>query len=677
MLPSPIHPRYKNPPPNTQSLSPQASFTFQLLLFPTVFQNPANLKGPRGFILLQPSDSLDAQINGHVADSDLPAPVLTSLRLHADSALSVRSLTWSPLLPHSILQRGCQLAVCSTDGRLRVFRAPVQEAGSKWIQVADLSVTLTAHLRDTWQSQTRGNNEKVTRGSDEKVTCGSDGRLPRSRDDKETRGAQVDKSNGRDGSIAGGTGGKRTRGSNQSEQRSLAWSPLVTLTWQVNQQRTNQEEGEKEAGKQGEAKQAGGRQGDGKEGHGIAVTFSCLASGSQSGHISLWLLPSVWEGHSPHSLPPTLPLPPPPSASHLNGSWALLRSLRAHPGRWITALTWLDDGACGCDDVAREKMERGSKGRNSCSSSSSSNSSSGSSGSSVRLLLVSGASDGSVTVWQVTFSLTSLLSQPTPTAAKADLHPSHGPPAHMSAALRTKITPLSKARQVVAWWVQWGDGWGRVGQRDGSGGQSRGEGGQMGSGAGAAETNRESAEVVGEVGERGKRKETGGMGGCVTVGGWADAHAAAVTGVVVVLRGMGLAALYSCSQVDSIKCWSVNPPPTFYTSLCSAFSSSLSSALPSSPPSSPPSDFLPLRPLPLPRLSSALPLTLSEGSDDPTTQASRTDPSDFVGCHGLACSPNRLVIATVSPPHQSVTSTSRVQRRLLRHLKSQSPPPDD
>ncbi|CAI5991262.1 unnamed protein product [Closterium sp. NIES-65] len=577
MLPSPIHPRYKNPPPNTQSLSPQASFTFQLLLFPTVFQNPANLKGPRGFILLQPSDSLDAQINGHVADSDLPAPVLTSLRLHADSALSVRSLTWSPLLPHSILQRGCQLAVCSTDGRLRVFRAPVQEAGSKWIQVADLSVTLTAHLRDTWQSQTRGNNEKVTRGSDEKVTCGSDGRLPRSRDDKETRGAQVDKSNGRDGSIAGGTGGKRTRGSNQSEQRSLAWSPLVTLTWQVNQQRTNQEEGEKEAGKQGEAKQAGGRQGDGKEGHGIAVTFSCLASGSQSGHISLWLLPSVWEGHSPHSLPPTLPLPPPPSASHLNGSWALLRSLRAHPGRWITALTWLDDGACGCDD--------------------------------------------------------------------------------------------------------WGDGWGRVGQRDGSGGQSRGEGGQMGSGAGAAETNRESAEVVGEVGERGKRKETGGMGGCVTVGGWADAHAAAVTGVVVVLRGMGLAALYSCSQVlsqvDSIKCWSVNPPPTFYTSLCSAFSSSLSSALPSSPPSSPPSDFLPLRPLPLPRLSSALPLTLSEGSDDPTTQASRTDPSDFVGCHGLACSPNRLVIATVSPPHQSVTSTSRVQRRLLRHLKSQSPPPDD
>ncbi|CAI5533057.1 unnamed protein product [Closterium sp. Naga37s-1] len=593
MPPSPIHPRYKNPPPNTQSLSPQASFTFQLLLFPTVFQNPANLKGPRGFILLQPSDFLDAQINGHVADSDLPAPVLTSLRLHADSALSVRSLAWSPLLPHSILQRGCQLAVCSTDGRLRVFRAPVQEAGSKWIQVADLSATLTAHLRDTWQSQTRGNNEKVTRGSDEKVTRGSDekvtrgsdGRLPRSRDEKETRGTQVDKRNERDSNIARGAGGKRTRGSNQSEQRSLGHISRV-----------------------------------GKQGHGIPVTFSCLASGShQYSHFVFALSCLPCDSLFPVSAPPPLPisLPRPTTHHHQplatpNGSPVTSLSV-ALPPRSIPAGLATPNGSP-VTSLSIALLPRFIPTGISASP----------------LQDASNCDDAAVAPAAAAEEEADAAKTATTAAAAAE-----------AAALVTPAAVVGAgcaSGQVAAWWVQWGEGGGR-------GGQGKGRGGQRGSGAGAAETNRESAEVVCEVGKRGKRKEIGGMDGCVTVGAWADAHAAAVTGVVVVVRGRGLAALYSCSQVDSIKCWSVNPPPTFYTSpssSSSSLSSALSSALPSSPPSSPPSDFLPVRPLPLPRLSSALPLALSEGLDD-AVQASRTDPSHFVARHGLAQIPWRVM----------------------------------
>ncbi|CAI5509347.1 unnamed protein product, partial [Closterium sp. Naga37s-1] len=160
-----------------------------------------------------------------------------------------------------------------------------------------------------------------------------------------------------------------------------------------------------------------------------------------------------------------------------------------------------------------------------------------------------------------------------------------------------------------------------------NGSPGKGRGGQRGSGAGAAETNRESAEVVCEVGKRGKRKEIGGMDGCVTVGAWADAHAAAVTGVVVVVRGRGLAALYSCSQASRTDPSSLRRPPRpcSDTLACHAIAIPGYSPLPSLPPSPRSQDFV-----------------KSVGS-----ASSRTDPSDFVGCHGLACSPNRLLIATV------------------------------
>ncbi|CAI7866460.1 unnamed protein product [Closterium sp. NIES-53] len=637
------------------------------------------------------------------------------------------------------------------------------------LSVADLSASLAAHLRDTWQSQTHGSDERQTRGSDEIQTRGSKERLTRGREDKETRGTQVNKRNEKGGSIAGETSGKRTRGSNQSEQGGLgeegavgragrkrkkaerygecaegegaggdegevkggagqesegseeedgeegderegeaegeeeeeeeeekeeetdeegweeeedereagkkagkgaaaaaaagggakrtksarradlrpeepnqshcitptqfaarhkrlfatcaAWSPLMTLTWQVKQQRTNQEKGEKGKGKkggrregeekQGEGKQWEGRQRDGKLGHASPATFSCLASGSQSGHISLWLhsspsqpLPFALSPPLPSSPlprpPPSPPHSPPPlrspsNASPSSGSWALLRSLRAHPGRWITALTWLDDVACGCDDVAREEVERGTKRRGSSSPINNSSSDSGSRDGSVGLLLVSGASDGNLSLDSKSLAFRCLFVSPPPcppsqlatpngspvTSLTVALLPSARPPVdsistsgsatpplhaasnddNTAAAATATPAPVAAAAtatpaptaapfaaeapvvvgagcasgQVAAWWLQWGERGGR--------------GGQMESGAGAGRTNRESEKVVGKVGNGGKRKGIGGVGGCVMGGGWADAHAAAVTGVLVVVRGMGLAALYSCSQV--------------------------------------------------------------------------------------------------------------------------------
>ncbi|XP_057951304.1 uncharacterized protein LOC131146048 isoform X2 [Malania oleifera] len=104
--------------------------------------NPAMPTGPRGLVMI-PSTSRPFPI-GVIKREDLLSGCLLSTCLSRDCRPLARSISWSPLgfAPNG----GCLLAVCTTEGRVKLYRPPFCEFSSEWVEVMDVSDMLCEYL---------------------------------------------------------------------------------------------------------------------------------------------------------------------------------------------------------------------------------------------------------------------------------------------------------------------------------------------------------------------------------------------------------------------------------------------------------------------------------------------------------------------------------------------------
>ncbi|KAF5207902.1 Transducin/WD40 repeat-like superfamily protein [Thalictrum thalictroides] len=103
--------------------------------------NPALLFGPRGLITIPPIKPFPI---GVVSREDLATECLLPTFLSRDTRPCARSIAWSPLglAPNS----GCILAVCTTEGRVKLYRQPFIDYCAEWVEVIDITDLLFDHL---------------------------------------------------------------------------------------------------------------------------------------------------------------------------------------------------------------------------------------------------------------------------------------------------------------------------------------------------------------------------------------------------------------------------------------------------------------------------------------------------------------------------------------------------
>nr|CAD1833693.1 unnamed protein product [Ananas comosus var. bracteatus] len=106
--------------------------------------NPALHAGPRGLITLHPDKPFPI---GVVDKEDLLSPCLMPTSLSRDVRPCARSISWSQ--PGFASNSGCLLAVCTTGGHVKLYRAPFCEFTAEWIEVVDISELLFKHLEST------------------------------------------------------------------------------------------------------------------------------------------------------------------------------------------------------------------------------------------------------------------------------------------------------------------------------------------------------------------------------------------------------------------------------------------------------------------------------------------------------------------------------------------------
>ncbi|XP_027100819.2 uncharacterized protein [Coffea arabica] len=103
--------------------------------------NPATPVAPRGLITLPAYKPFPI---GVIHPQDILAPCILPTSLSRDARPCVRSISWSPIgyAPNA----GCLLAVCSTDGHVKLYRMPCCEYSAEWIEVADISEMFHSYL---------------------------------------------------------------------------------------------------------------------------------------------------------------------------------------------------------------------------------------------------------------------------------------------------------------------------------------------------------------------------------------------------------------------------------------------------------------------------------------------------------------------------------------------------
>ncbi|KAJ8563414.1 hypothetical protein K7X08_031866 [Anisodus acutangulus] len=116
--------------------------------------NPAKPFGARGLITIPPGKPFPT---GLIDKKDLLSGCMLHIALSRDSSAQekqyrenrpcVRSISWSPIgfAPNS----GCLLAVCTTEGHVRLYRMPFREFSSEWVEVMDISNMLYSYLTTT------------------------------------------------------------------------------------------------------------------------------------------------------------------------------------------------------------------------------------------------------------------------------------------------------------------------------------------------------------------------------------------------------------------------------------------------------------------------------------------------------------------------------------------------
>ncbi|XP_017243119.1 uncharacterized protein LOC108215228 isoform X1 [Daucus carota subsp. sativus] len=105
--------------------------------------------GPRGLITVPPSQPFQI---GVIDKEDLLSGCMQPISFHRDTSPCVRSISWSPtgLAPNS----GCLLAVCTTEGRVKLYRFPFYDFSAEWVEILDISEKLYKYLLDVnfWES---------------------------------------------------------------------------------------------------------------------------------------------------------------------------------------------------------------------------------------------------------------------------------------------------------------------------------------------------------------------------------------------------------------------------------------------------------------------------------------------------------------------------------------------
>ncbi|KAF3662106.1 hypothetical protein FXO38_11359 [Capsicum annuum] len=116
--------------------------------------NPAKPFGSRGLITVPPGKPFPI---GLIDRKDLLSGCMLHIALSRDSSPQeklnrenrpcVRSISWSPIGVAS--NSGCLLAVCTTEGHVRLYRMPFREFSAEWVEVMDISKMLYSYLTST------------------------------------------------------------------------------------------------------------------------------------------------------------------------------------------------------------------------------------------------------------------------------------------------------------------------------------------------------------------------------------------------------------------------------------------------------------------------------------------------------------------------------------------------
>eukprot|EP00850_Spirogloea_muscicola_P001205 SM000004S15075 [mRNA] locus=s4:1081194:1093697:+ [translate_table: standard] len=120
------------------------STTAQCLLTNAPSTSPTDLASPRSFVRC-PQHSKAPDLGGTVDPNSLGAQSLLPAFLSRNPATVVRSIAWSPQGYTPL--GGCLLAVCTTDGHVRLYSAPQRKLAIEWDEVADLSEVELAACR--------------------------------------------------------------------------------------------------------------------------------------------------------------------------------------------------------------------------------------------------------------------------------------------------------------------------------------------------------------------------------------------------------------------------------------------------------------------------------------------------------------------------------------------------
>ncbi|XP_043695577.1 uncharacterized protein LOC122646148 isoform X2 [Telopea speciosissima] len=104
--------------------------------------NPEVPIGPRGVINIPSAEPFPI---GTIEKKDLLTGCLMPTILSRDTHPCVRSISWSHpgLAPNS----GCLLAVCTREGRVKLYRQPFCEFRADWVEVMDISDMLCSYLQ--------------------------------------------------------------------------------------------------------------------------------------------------------------------------------------------------------------------------------------------------------------------------------------------------------------------------------------------------------------------------------------------------------------------------------------------------------------------------------------------------------------------------------------------------
>ncbi|XP_022642519.1 uncharacterized protein LOC106771179 isoform X3 [Vigna radiata var. radiata] len=110
----------------------------------TILRPDLPVGGPRGVIKIFPSQPLCV---GLVERQDLLSGCLLPTALYRDDKPVVRSISWSPL--GMAANSGCLIAVCTSEGHVKIYRPPFCDYCAEWIEVVDITKRLYENLKCT------------------------------------------------------------------------------------------------------------------------------------------------------------------------------------------------------------------------------------------------------------------------------------------------------------------------------------------------------------------------------------------------------------------------------------------------------------------------------------------------------------------------------------------------